>query len=175
MTGLPDLWTAAWDRFGADGADPIATFGTWGAEGPQMRSVVLRGADRAAGTLTVYADLFSTKIAELRADPRAGLHLWDPQARLHLRATGIATVESGPALGAVWDSLSPFEQSQYGMTPPPGRVIDGPTDYHRSSAFEAFARITLNVAVLDVVRLARPDIRAVFQRGDGWAGEWRAP
>lgn len=178
MTDLPALFDIAWTRWedaAARRADPIATFGSWGVDGPQMRSVVLRGADRAEGRLWFYTDLYSSKIAELRADPRAGLHLYDPKARLHLRATGLAGVRSGGDLAPVWDAMSPREQSQYGMEPPPGRKIPKGDAYLRGSAFDALAEISVTVATLDVVRLQEPHRRALYQRSDAWQGAWLAP
>lgn len=178
MTDLPTLFRAAWDRWDAAiarSADPIGTFASWGPEGPQMRSVVLRGSDRDAGSLSFYTDLFSSKVAELRADPRAGMHIYDPGQRLHLRATGLATLRSGAELAAIWDGMSLREQAQYGMTPPPGRQIDAGDAYMRGSAFEAFAEITLTLTSMDVVRLKEPHRRARYERVDGWAGVWLAP
>lgn len=178
MTDLPDLFDAAWTRWEAAAtrrADPIATFASWGPEGPQMRSVVMRLADRETGTLGFYTDLFSSKIAELRADPRAGLHLYDAAQRLHLRATGLASLRGGAELAGVWETMSLREQAQYGMTPPPGRAIPTGDAYLRGSDLSAFAEITVTVTVMDIVRLKEPHRRAAYQRSDDWAGAWLAP
>ncbi|MBC7477316.1 MAG: pyridoxamine 5'-phosphate oxidase family protein, partial [Pseudorhodobacter sp.] len=52
---------------------------------PQARTVVLRAADKPAGTLDIHTDLYSAKFQELRATPFAALHMWDPAAHLQVR------------------------------------------------------------------------------------------
>lgn len=178
MLTLPALHDAAWARLtnAANGqASPIVTFASWGPDGPQMRTVVLRRADRDQTTLTFYSDLFALKIAEITADPRAGLHLWDRETALQLRATGLASLQSGPDTAGIWANLPPEARRNYGVTPPPGREIPDRDAYTRRSDPAAFATITLSLTHLDVVHLKEPHARALFTRADDWKGTWLSP
>ncbi len=63
-----------------DGRSPFRTpaLATLGRDGaPQLRTVVLRGFDPAARSLSIHTDRRSAKVAELAADPRAALHVYD--------------------------------------------------------------------------------------------------
>jgi pyridoxamine 5'-phosphate oxidase len=62
---------------------------------PQARTVVLRAADKAAGTLDIHTDLRSAKVADLRATPFAALHVWDAAAHLQLRLEAQFTLLTG--------------------------------------------------------------------------------
>lgn len=176
MTEPADLLARAWAHLGAaaSGAAPgLVTFASWGPEGPQMRSVVLRAADPEAATLAFYTDAFATKVAEITADPRAGLHLWDRTAALQIRATGLARVTPGPA--EVWAEMPPDQRRNYGVTPPPGRAIAAPDAYDRVPDPAAFAVVTLTLSGLDIVSLREPHMRAGFARHDDWRGQWLSP
>lgn len=173
---LGDLHARAWARLiaAADGkADPIVTFGSYGLDGPQMRSVVLRRADAETGTLAFYTDLAAPKIAEIRSDPRAGIHLWDPKQALHIRATGLASAERGPA--SAWVMMDDAQRRNYGVTPGPGQPIDARDAYTKPSTSAAFGQITLIVNRLDIVHLQEPHARAEYHRATNWQGQWLAP
>ena len=47
---------------------------------PQARTVVLRAAYKAAGTLDIYTDLRPAKVRDLRVTPFAALEVWDTSA-----------------------------------------------------------------------------------------------
>ena len=72
------------------------TLATIGPDGwPEARTVVLRGADPIAGTLTVHTDLHSAKVASLTAMPRAAFHVWIEKDRLQLRLACSVTLRHG--------------------------------------------------------------------------------
>ncbi|MGY6410125.1 MAG: hypothetical protein ACXIUV_03735 [Alkalilacustris sp.] len=78
---LPTLHAEAWarlvrgvhDRRAAARHPTLATVAADGA--PQLRTVVLRAADRAQARLHVHTDLRSAKVGDLRAEPRAAVHV----------------------------------------------------------------------------------------------------
>lgn len=177
LTGLHErLW-----RLLADGATGqpaaravLATLGPDG--GPRARMVVLRGADRDAGGVSVHTDLASDKIAELRADPRAELQLWDSGLALQLRLRGEIRIQTGDPVFGTWRDLPDTTRLNYGVTPAPGTPIPAPDAYDRTPDRAKFAVLALRIDEIDAVHLA-PDYhrRALFSRKTRWSGTWLAP
>ncbi|MGR3433645.1 MAG: pyridoxamine 5'-phosphate oxidase family protein [Shimia sp.] len=176
---LGATWDQAWQRLARGTADPKAparhpTLATISAAGPEARTVVLRAATASAGTLEVHTDAQSHKADELRADPRAALHVWEPRANLQLRLRCRATLAPGDR--ATWDAMPEHGRLNYGSTPPPGTPIPAPDAYEKSPDLGVYTRILLEVTELDTVYLGRDSHRrALFRRADGWRGAWLAP
>jgi hypothetical protein len=144
------------------------TLATIGPEGPEARTLVLRGADRAAARLELHTDMASPKVAQITGDPRVALHVWVPRDRLQIRIR--ARAAAGPGDPALFARLPEEARRNYGGPAPGGapddRVYDG--DPAR------FAAITLEVRQIDALVLDDPHLRAVFAAPD-WAGHWVAP
>ncbi len=179
---LPGFLDRAWaemDRGVADAQSPMryVVLSTKGLEGgPEARMVALRGADRTAGTVQVHTDIGSVKVAELRADPRAALHLWDPEAQLQLRLRGKVTISTGADVTETWAKVPPLSRLSYGVTPAPGTPIPASDAYDRAPDAEQFAVHTMHIAEIDIVHLAADyHRRGLYTRSDGWHGVWRAP
>jgi pyridoxine/pyridoxamine 5'-phosphate oxidase len=100
---------------------------------PEVRTVVLRGANQKQAELTVHTDLRSPKVASLRTNPFAELHVWDASAQLQTRLEAHATILAGEAVAPVWASLSEGAQQGYGTLPTPGEMIAEPLAYERQS------------------------------------------
>ena len=163
MSAAPDLAALldlAWARIEAGVADPAAAartpaLATAGPDGPEVRTLVLRAADRGAGTLDLHADAASAKVAQLRADPRAALHVWDAGASLQIRVRGVIELLDGGEADAVW-----------------ARVPEA----HEPRAERArFAVLRCRADEIEALLLADPHRRALFRRADAFAGEWLAP
>lgn len=97
---LDAIEAEAWAFIEAGGASFRAPFhagtlGTIGADGPNLRTVILRGADGASRRIWCHTDIRSPKIAELAADARVGWTLYDEAERLQFRAWGHAVVHHG--------------------------------------------------------------------------------
>ena len=93
------LWTGL-EQGVADRNAPARhpTIATVSVDGwPETRMVVLRSATRETGGLEVHTDITSAKVASLRAQPRAELHVWDSEKRLQTRARCTVTMTSGVA------------------------------------------------------------------------------
>ena len=77
---------------GGPGSGPLLTLGTLGQDGPRLRSVMLRRYIPATAEAEIHTDRGSDKVAEIAADPRVSLHLWDAKAlvQLRLRPTNLA-------------------------------------------------------------------------------------
>ncbi len=108
FTTLPGLHDQVWQRLACGVADAdaparhpvLATIGLGG--GPEARTVVLRAADRGAGTVQVHTDTASTKVAELAANPLVALHVWDAGPHLQIRLRGAARIATGADVATLW-------------------------------------------------------------------------
>ncbi len=178
----PDgLWDAAWrqlqDGIADHGPTLVGVLTSIGTEGgPAARVMALRGADRESGTVTAYADSQSDKIAEFRADPRAGLLLWLEKAGMQIRLSGRAEITTGPQIQAVWDTMPAADRRNYGVTPPPGTPIDSSGAFERRPGPKRLAVLTLHIERADIVVFgADHDRRALFTSAGNWRGTWLAP
>jgi len=178
---LSQLYAELWARLTRGVHDRHAparhpTLATVSPEGrPQARTVVLRAADKAAGTLDIHTDLRSAKVGDLRATPFAAIHVWDASAHLQLRLEAHVTLLTGPDVAAIWASVPAGSQLSYGSTPAPGEPIAQALDYKKAADPASFVILRLAVATVDALHLGPHHRRARFDRGDDWAGMWLAP
>lgn len=143
------------------------TLATMGPEGPEARTLVLRGADREAGLLEMHTDLASPKVAQIRAEPRVAVHVWVPKDRLQIRMTARAEVSPGDR--DLFERLPEAAQANYGGAVPGGTPGDeGQSDPAR------FGVIRLHLTRIDALILDEPHRRAVFE-GPDWRGRPVAP
>lgn len=173
----------------ADGQAPfhMPTVATTDGEGaPRLRTVVLRAADAAAGTVRFHTDLRSAKVSELARDPRLAMHFYDPTRRVQVQLAGRATMATIDAAAgrSAWETARPASRAAYGVMPGPGAPIAAGGDY-RLPTTEAeigagaihFAAVTVMAERLDWLSLdATGHRRAHFLRaGAGWRGGWLVP
>jgi hypothetical protein len=178
MSDLAATLAGAWATLEAGVGDRAAAarhivLATTGPHGPEARLLVLRAADRAAGTLTLWTDAATAKAAELAADPRAALLVWDPEARLQIRLR--ARVALRPGTPEEWEALPASARALYGGTPAPGAPVAAPHAHRPSPDPARFTVLTATVLEVETLRLAEPHERAIFRRTDGFAGTWLAP
>lgn len=178
---LSGFLEAAWQRLGrgvADAKSPARTpvLATVSPEGwPEARTVVLRAASRAAGTLEVHSDLAAGKVASLRQEPRAALHVWDARAGLQIRAWGAVEIVTGEAAEARWAKVPEASRQAYGKTPAARNEIGGPLDYEVLAERGSFCALVLHLAALDLLHLGDRHRRAAYDRESGWRGRWLSP
>lgn len=152
----------------------LSTLGTDGA--PEARTVVLRAVDPEAGTVTVYTDLRSAKVAEIGREPRAALTFWDPAESLQLRLRGTAVILSGADADPIWRALPPHATADYGTVPAPGSEIPEPAQRATTGSISGFAVLVVQAVSLETLHIGRDrHRRARFQKGDRWGGVWLAP
>lgn len=170
------LWSKAWDLFEATGEPRFIALATQGADGPANRLVVIREADRAAATVTIYTDAASVKIGELHGDPRAALAYWRSADQIQVRLEGQIGITTGDALRDEWEALTETQRGNYGVMPPPGTPVDASDAYARVPDFDKFARLQFAAHSIDIVYLGRDHHRrAIYTRDGDWHGQWRAP
>lgn len=144
--------------------------------GPEARIVVLRKAARDAARLALYTDAWSVKVAEFARDPRAALHVWEPDLALQIRLRGRVEMISGAATADIWAETPEVSRGNYGVVPAPGTPIEARDAFTRVPDPARLVVLSVDLDHLDAVVLA-PDIhrRARYTRADGWRGIWLAP
>ncbi|MGR3540013.1 MAG: pyridoxamine 5'-phosphate oxidase family protein [Hasllibacter sp.] len=178
---LTSLHDKVWERLTRGVHDARAAarhpvLATLSGGGPEARTVGLRRADRAAGEVEVHTDLGSCKVGELRADPRAALHVWDRRVQLQVRMRMTVDVLEGDAVADRWARIPAEGRLNYGGEPPPGTPIPHWRVHEAVVVPERFGVLLGRVHEIDAVVLGeRPHRRALFRRADGWAGGWLAP
>lgn len=180
-SSLPALLDQVWTRLARGVHDRhaparhLALASTAPDGAPQLRTVVLRAADRAAARLRVYTDVHSAKVADLRANPQAAVLVWDGSAHLQIRATARVDILTGDAVAPVWDRLSDGARLSYGGTPPTGAPIPDALAYVKTRDPAAFVVLDLELQDLDILHLGPQHRRARFTQAAGWAGAWCVP
>lgn len=181
----------AWGRLGEGaerGRSPFHTpaLATVDAQGhPRLRTVVLREADGAAGTLRFHCDARSDKAREIAAGSMAALHVYDAGTKLQLRIEGSARLHRDDALAeAAWAGSRAMSRVCYGVDPAPGTPLSRGGAYTMPDedpdarlGRENFCAVVVRAMRLDLLYLdRRGHRRAVFARaGEEWRGHWVAP
>ncbi|MDP4003419.1 pyridoxamine 5'-phosphate oxidase family protein [Methylobacterium sp. NEAU K] len=181
-----ELW-----RLLADGAGHgrsgfhLPALATVGPDGPRLRTVVLRAADRAAGTLRFHCDRRSGKAADLHANPACALAAYDEAAKVQIRVEGRATLHTDDAVAeAAWTGSRPMSRVCYAAEPAPGTALPAGGAYMLPDETSAatlgrphFAAVMVRAERLDLLYLdRRGHRRAAWRRAEaGWSGGWIAP
>ncbi len=158
----------------------LATLSPDGA--PGLRTVVLRGFERAPAGLEMHTDARAAKVRDLGGDNRVSVLAWSAEAQLQLRFDGTARLHRDDAVArGRWDALSPNGRNAYGLRSDPGRRIEDPenrTHLPEDEQFRCFTVMMVSPTSVDVLRLG-PDgaqTRAIGRfDGDGLSAEWVGP
>lgn len=161
----------------------VATIGLDGT--PQVRTVVNRGFDPQTRTLRFHTDARSPKIAELEANPRCSVHIYDRWAKIQLRLDTVATVHrDGSVRQGAWDATRDFSRICYRVVPAPGDTTPVPDEVAFTAGETAdegeenFVAVTLQVQALEWLYLAHQGHRRARYEWDE-AGlltqAWRVP
>ncbi|MEX0839194.1 MAG: pyridoxamine 5'-phosphate oxidase family protein [Parvibaculum sp.] len=103
----------------------LATVSANGA--PALRTVILRNFDRKARVLELFTDARSTKVAELKREPRASMLFYDPRRDLQLRLSGSAVPLTGAAAADAWAAAGLPSRRAYLAVAAPGTPSAAPT------------------------------------------------
>ena len=169
---------AAWARMidgAAKGGDRgTVSLATLGRDGPEVRTVVLRRADRGLAEVEIHSDAHAAKVRALEVDPRAAFVLWDAGMRFQIRVRMTVGVIVGDERR--WSILSDEARWNYGAEPPPGTPIAAPGAWERPKRRDGFAALIGTVESLDTVLLdPAGHRRALFEAADEFAGRWLSP
>lgn len=175
-TSLNRLLDMVWQHLGrgvADRKHPARhpTLASIGADGPELRTLVLRAATRETACLEMHTDSYSPKIAQIGADPRVALHIWLPKPSLQLRLKARAQIAPGDP--AIFAQLPDAARTNYGGLAP-GTPLDDPYPIAEGDAAR-FTRLLCQLHEIDVLHLDQPPRRALFTAVNNWSGAWIAP
>ncbi|MBY0335496.1 MAG: pyridoxamine 5'-phosphate oxidase family protein [Acetobacteraceae bacterium] len=156
----------------------LATIGADGA--PEARTLVLRGFDPATRTVRLHTDVRAPKWAQLAADPRCALHLYDPGAQVQIRLRCVATRHDADAVAeAAWTASRSFSRLCYAVEPGPATPVPAPAAAPREEANGRahFGALVLRFDALEWLWLAHGGHRrARFAWGaDGLEATWLVP
>ncbi|QDV63595.1 PNPOx family protein [Crateriforma conspicua] len=104
---------------------------------PEIRTIILRRVDEDARTIDFHTDLRSPKVDQIRhaGDPSPISWLfYDSSSKIQLRLSGTATVVSGAAAQAAWESVREPARDNYRSAAAPGTFHAGddpPSDDQR--------------------------------------------
>jgi hypothetical protein len=193
---LDDLLQRCWARLeeGAGSAGSpfhTAVLGTVEDGAPQLRTVVLRSADRAASRVLCHTDVRSAKVRHIGDGAPVSWLLYDPERKIQLRLQGRARVHDDDALADErWRASAPGSRRCYLVEPGPGAVLQtvGSTlpqalRERRPEAEETepgranFAVVAAEIDVIDWLYLTADGHRRArfLRRGERWEGNWIAP
>ena len=106
---------------------PVAATMREGA-GAALRTVVLRHVDRESRCLHFHTDIRSTKISDLKKDPRISFLFYDRGAQTQLRVDAVATISHENEVAAeAWKKLTPDCRREYLASEHPGKPSAWPT------------------------------------------------
>jgi hypothetical protein len=152
----------------------VATADPAGA--PEVRTVILRGFDPLARTLTFFTDSRSPKFDYLVRQKRAALLFYDPTDRLQVRTLAAVTVRHGDAEARlVWSATRGESRTMYAERYAPGEEVPPETETAHPSvppvddpfAFGNFAVVECRFDSLDVLELSPVGNRRAVLTWDG--------
>ena len=161
----------------------LSTLANVGHYGCHMRTVLLHEVWLTERTLICYSQLRSSKIEEIRADPRVRWLFYHPQQHIQLQLAGNATIHTDDALAdQQWATIPPSERIFYlyvkKLATPSSEPISGlpdflldrlPTMEESEAGRNNFAVISCKINFIDwlQVREKGGNLRAQFI----WQGE----
>ena len=128
---------------------------------PDARTVVLRGVDPLAQTLTIFTDSRSPKVTQLTQEPRAQLVFWSADLQWQLRVSTVASIErDSESTAALWEKFQfTSAAGDYLTADAPGTPLSDrdqrPPEQH------AFCLLVFQVESVDWLMLSREGHRRV--------------
>ena len=124
---------------------------------PDLRTLVLRGFERASATAEMHTDARAGKARDIARAGQVTFLAWSPADHLQLRFRGSARLHRDDDVArARWDKLSPNARNTYGLRTVPGMPIPDPEDQsHLPSEvqFRQFTVILISLTDIDILRL----------------------
>ncbi len=158
---------------------------------PQSRILVLRHADKAKRLLRFNSDTRSPKVAEIAANSKMSVLLYDSETKVQLRLSGNAhTCTTGPQVDEIWHNADRYARRCYMTQGAPSSMSDHPTSGLPASvegrkpeeselipARDNFALLIFEAAQIDWLYLATQGHRRArwVWRDGNWQGSWAFP
>jgi pyridoxine/pyridoxamine 5'-phosphate oxidase len=178
------VWAALGEALREDG-HPWRTpaIGTVREGRAQLRTVVLRAADRQARQVTCYADHRSAKLEELAQSPRLSWLFYDTRRLCQLRMEGHIQLAGEDERRAAWETFPVFARKVYASERPPGAPLPAPGDDLPEAFFERslpetdayFSNFVILHTIIDRMDWLQLDREAHHRAGFNWRdGQWEA-
>jgi len=169
-----------WDRLCsmADGSAPsdaiqLAKVSSTGS--PGLRTVIVREASFDEATVSFITDIRSTKIKDIRRDPRVSVISYELESRVQIKLAGTAAiVDDEDARNAIWQRLKPHTRKQFERDLPSGISLyssDGtPMGWEDDGGspkepYERFALVSISVTSAEWLDVSREEhMRYAFYR-----------
>ncbi|MEM6848501.1 MAG: pyridoxamine 5'-phosphate oxidase family protein [Pseudomonadota bacterium] len=149
---------------------------------PELRTVVLRGAERDPGRVRFHTDTRSAKYAALTADPRCAAHFYDHGAKVQVRLRGEAVLHNRDNMTAqIWAGMRDFSKKCYRQPVGPGDTLQSPEDAEadllsEAAGYENFVVAFINTRAVEWLYLAAAGHRrALIQSAQEPRAVWLAP
>lgn len=129
-----ELWQTAWQLLLRANNDRKHAFRTAAVSSlrpdgtPNARTVVMRKADREAGTLRLYTDLRSDKMTDLDENSQFHWLLWDPKKQLQFGASGPVQRLDRKRELELFHQIPKHGRKAYATTKGPGKTLGKNTD-----------------------------------------------
>jgi len=130
---------------------------TQNALGPELRTVVLRGVDRANRALRCHTDVRSPKIGQMRQGSAVSWLVYDPARKVQVRINGNAILHHRDAVAeASWRAASARSRVCYAAANGPGDPLADPLPERKAAAdgFDRFVVVRCRVERLETLVLA---------------------
>lgn len=162
----------------------LATISSNGA--PKLRTVVIRDFRQDECTIAFTADARSSKIDEIRNDPRVAVVALDAGGGIQLRMEGRVELATDPTRRLdAWSKLKARSHVLFRSSLAPGSKLQSPFDTAPSvppelsshEPVEHFALLLVHIERMDWLEVnSEPHRRCQFQQsGSRWTGTWIAP
>ncbi len=193
---LDDALETAWRQLTEGAKRSAAPFhlgvlATRGAEGPSLRTVVLRAVFPDQRTLLCHTDARSGKLNEIGADNHVAWLFYDAKLKVQLRLGGKARIHIDDALAKTqWERTRLSARRCYLATDSPGtptKTAGGgmpvnledrsPTLAESEEGWTNFAVVACHIETVDWLSLSAHGHRRAQYRWDGatWQAAWVAP
>lgn len=176
MNHADDIWKTL-VRATVDKKHPwrVVGFATTGQDGPQVRSVILRGASESDRRLVFYTDRRSQKISDLAVDARVSLLFWNNRSNTQLRVRGVAVEEVNlDKANLLWERIPEYARKDYATLSAPGQPLEsGNSGHDFAKARDNFVVLNVQVQSMELLVLQREGhLRIGFDLDE--AGQWLA-
>jgi len=140
---------------------------------PNSRNVILRGFDIKNLNFTIYADLRSNKINDLKKSVAVQLLFYNYEDSNQIIVQS-ELIDINTDLN-IFNHLSEHSKKNYTSLDPPGKTIDDPYNIVIGKAIN-FCQLTFKALSIEVLQLKREaNIRSCFKLSNDWNGFFMVP
>jgi len=186
---LADIYDSIWrklDRAVHTGREPwhLLSLATIREERPEIRTVVLKGAEKAERLVWMHTDLRSPKHLDVHKNSEGALLFYDPRDCWQLRLNGTLSFDqNSESTEKAWQRIAPYGRRCYQGPEIPGtqsleansNLPSEPTEFELGR--NNFSRLLFQVTKMDWLSLkASGHVRSQWQwDGKEFIGTWVAP